>query len=179
MLQKRKALRLAGYNYATPGAYYITICTHGRKSIFGMIEDRTMNLNDYGRIVEKCWFNLPDHYPNIQLGEWIIMPNHIHGIIEIVTVGAGSQTLPNVRAGLKPAPTTKKHHGIPEIVRAFKTFSSRRINKLRNTPGTPVWQRNYFEHIIRNKKSMQQISNYIRNNPLHWSGDDQCKPDIW
>lgn len=178
MLQKRKVLRLAGYNYAKPGAYFITICTHGQKSFFGMIEDRTMNLNDYGRIVEKCWFNLPDHYPNIQLGEWIIMPNHIHGIIEIVTVGAGSQTLPIVGAGLKPAPT-KKHHGIPEIVRAFKTFSSRRINELRNTPGTPVWQRNYFEHIIRNKKSMQQISNYIRNNPLHWSSDDQCKPDIW
>lgn len=168
MLHKRKALRLTGFNYASPGAYYITICTHGQKSIFGTIEDNAMKLNDFGRIVEQCWFDLNNHYASIQLYEFVIMPNHIHGIIMIG----------DAWAGLKPAPTYA-HHGIPEIVRAFKTFSSRRINKMRNTPGTPVWQRNYYEHIIRNDESMQRISNYIKNNPSHWTVGDQSDPNTY
>ena len=88
------------------------------------------------------------------------MPNHVHGIIIIRDVGAGSE----------PAPTTKRH-GLPEIVRQFKTFSARRINRRRGTPGQPVWQRNYYEHIIRHEESLNRIRDYILTNPLRWNLD--------
>ena len=94
----------------------------------------------------------------------MVMPNHIHGILMIT----GNS---NVGAGLKPAPTTKCH-ALPEIVRAFKTFSARRINEIRNTLGTPVWQRNYYEHIIRNEIDLEEIRKYIQNNPLKWPEDE-------
>jgi REP element-mobilizing transposase RayT len=141
-----------------------------------------MCLNEYGGIVMNCWDDLPNHYAHIELDTLIIMPNHMHGIIAVV-VGAGLKPAPflnnndkmkyaRYRAGFKPAPTISKQHGLSEIVRAFKSFSSRRINKIRNTPGIPLWQRNYFEHIIRNKEELEKTREYIVNNPLNWESDE-------
>ena len=93
-----------------------------------------------------------------------IMPNHVHGIIVLCSGDVG--------AGFKPAPTETKQYGLPEIVRALKTYSSRRINEIRNTPGTPVWQRNYYEHIIRNDGELNRIREYIVNNPEQWEEDE-------
>ncbi|HOK59079.1 MAG TPA: hypothetical protein PKZ07_19890 [Sedimentisphaerales bacterium] len=172
----RHSIRLKGYDYSLSGAYFVTICMYDRACLFGAVVDGDMRLNDAGRVVYDVWNDLPNHYGYVELDAFVVMPNHVHGIIVIVG------------AGLKPAPTESKpaptRHGLPEIIRGFKTFSSRRINELRGTPGMPVWQRNYYEHIIRNEESLHRIRSYIANNPIRWyldqenpqrSGDD----DFW
>jgi REP element-mobilizing transposase RayT len=174
--------------------------------LFGEIVNEKMILNDFGKIVQSTWIDLPNHVPNIELDAFVIMPNHIHGII--IIVGAGSKPAPknenppdknantsnknenqsnkiigtigyigtNLRAGLEPAPTGKEEPAptgkkISEIVRQLKTFSARQINQLRNVPGFPVWQRDYYEHIVRNDDALDRIRTYITNNPLHWPKD--------
>ena len=128
-----------------------------------------MILSKYGYDVEYTWYDLPNHNIHIKLDQFIVMPNHIHGIIIIngSTVGAGSE----------PAPTKKKH-GLSEIIRQLQTFSARRINQNRNTVGKPVWQRNYYDHIIRNEESLHRIREYIIYNPLKWEFDKE-NPINW
>ena len=158
-----------GYDYSLAGMYFVTICVQKHTCLFGEIVDGEMVLNDYGKIIQTVWDKLPQHYDNIQLDEFVIMPNHIHGII-VITGDAAT-----VGAGFKPAPTitaTPTKHGLPEIVRALKTFSARKINELRNLQGEKLWQRNYWEHIIRNEQSYQRIANYIINNPQNWNNDE-------
>ena len=145
----------------------MTICAWGRNCVFGEILDAEMELNGFGRIVRECWDDFEYHYGHLILGTFVIMPNHIHGIM-ILTPDSTN----GVGAGLKPAPTNvdgNKRHRLPEIVRGFKTFSARRINQLRATPGTPVWQRNYFEHVIRDERSLNRIRQYIFDNPAKWN----------
>jgi putative transposase len=162
-VNSRHLTRLRDYDYSQPGAYFITICTKNRRFLFGEIENDLMSINDYGEIVRLSWLDLPQHYANVQLDTFVIMPNHIHGIIFLEDVGAG----------FKPAPTGSgsKRYPLSEIVRAFKTFSSRHINKLRNMPGTSVWQRNYYEHVIRRDEVLNKIRQYIEFNPLRWTLD--------
>jgi REP element-mobilizing transposase RayT len=194
----RRSIRLKDYDYSQEGAYFITVCAHNREIIF---EDER-----YRKIVEECWFDLPRHYPHVELDEFVVMPNHVHGIVILVGAGfkpalshtttvsrprhifdaglpAGSgkpaPKMPQPRAGLKPAPTipdvtgNDRRHALSEIVRAFKTFSTRKINALRRTPGEAVWQRNYWEHIIRSEEKMNKIREYILANPAQWEADPE------
>ena len=158
MLPYRKNIRLQGYDYSSDGLYFITICTNNRRLLFGSIKDWRMTLNDNGKIVLDCWNDLPNHYDNVILHDFCIMPNHIHGIIQ----------LRNGLAGLKPATTARP---LSEIVRALKTFSSRKINERNGTQGCPLWQRNYYEHIIRSDSAYTTISEYIKANPQRWADD--------
>jgi putative transposase len=153
----RRSMRLKGYDYSRPGAYFVTMCLHDHtQRMLGDVVDGKMVLNEFGKIVDYTWHDLPNHNKNIALDESIIMPNHLHGII--VFVGAGSE----------PAPTDSAiGHALPEIIRQLKTFSSRRINHIRKTPGSPVWQRNFYDHIIRDEKSFIVIRQYMQNNPAH------------
>ena len=155
LFHSRKRLRLSGYDYAQPGAYFLTMCVQRRECLLGHVSHGEMHLNEYGRIAVDCWSTLSHHYPYAELDAFVIMPNHVHGILFI-------------RAGLKPAPT---NHPITEIVRAFKTFSAKRINQLRNTPGLSVWQRNFYEHVIRDGLSLQRIREYIETNQQRWGLD--------
>ena len=165
-------MRLGGYDYASDGAYFITIVTHDREGLFGSVVDGEMVLNDFGRIVESTWYDLVNHNANIGLDDFVVMPNHIHGIIVIFEpVGAGSKPAQLFRAGYEPAPT--KPVSLSEIVRQLKTFSSRRINALRGTPGAAVWQRNYYDHIIRSDREYEQVAAYIANNPANWLTDTE------
>jgi putative transposase len=157
---QRHTLRLNNYNYAWQGAYFVTICTRNKQSIFGQIIESRMKLNSFGEVVESVWKGIPLHYPEINNDVFIVMPNHIHGII---TIGQGK------RAGSKPAPTRP----LSEIVRAFKTYSSRGINELRHTQGASVWQRNYYEHVIRNENEYSEIGEYIYYNPAKWETDSE------
>jgi REP element-mobilizing transposase RayT len=152
-----------------------------------------MRLSRYGETVQFNWGNLPKRYPNIELDAFIVMPNHVHGIIILIDE-LERASLENLSAEMqgflvKPTPpqTAKiaatqssiavraKSHGLPEIIRGFKTFSARRINQIRGTAGLPVWQRDYYEHIIRNEESLHKIREYIINNPLSWQ-QDQLHP---
>jgi len=169
----RRSIRLKGYDYGREGAYFVTVCVKGGQCLLGEIVDGEMMLNEYGRILEACWHDLVNHYAHVVLDAFVIMPNHFHFIIVFVE--------PLVGAGLRPAPTQinendshlapTKQHGLPEIVRAIKSFSARRINKCRDATGTPFWQRNYYEHIIRNEHALNAIREYIDNNPLVWEQD--------
>ena len=197
-IHHRRSIRLKGYDYSQEGLYFVTICIQDRICLLGEVKNGEMILNEYGKMVEYTWHDLPNHNPNIQLGAYCTMPNHIHGIIEIISVGADSKSAqiypesPNgeradlesrninradsdsaniKRAGLEPAPTN-----LSEIIRQFKTFSARRINKIRETPGIPVWQRNYYEHIIRHQQAYENITNYIETNPTRWDNDKFFKP---
>ncbi len=161
----RRSIRLEGFDYSQPGWYFITLVTHQRKFLFGKIIDAEIQLSDFGKIVEDTWLELPDHNPNINLDYYAIMPNHFHGIIQIVETD-------RVRAGSEPAPTRRV---LPEIVRQLKTFSAKRINQTRNTRETPVWQRNYYERIIRDEPELNRIRKYIIENPLNWQEDKDNK----
>ena len=156
----RCSIRLREYDYAQAGAYFITIVSHARAMLFGEIAGGETRLNEFGKIVERAWADLPEHYLNVQCDAFVVMPNHIHGIIVLGE--------PIVGAGLKPAPT---RHALPEVVRALKTFSARRINEMRHLPGAPVWQRNYYEHVVRNDGELLRVREYIFNNPLEWTND--------
>jgi REP element-mobilizing transposase RayT len=166
--RRKNPLRLPGYDYAAAGAYFVTICTHERAHLFGTVTDDAMVLNTLGHVIETCWDDLPNHYHHIALDAFVVMPNHVHGIIIISDDGVGE--------GFKPSPTTNqpaptKRHDLPEIVRGFKTFSARWINALRATPGMPVWQRGYHDHIIRDPPDLDRLRAYIATNPARWHED--------
>jgi len=176
----RRSIRLKGYDYAQPGSYFITICTWQRHCLFGEITHGQMQLNRYGRIVQKHWQNLIHYHQHIKLGEFVIMPNHIHGILTLKDVSEARKSLDIGFAPIKFEKSPKRH-GIPEIIRGFKTFSARQINTVRDTPGVPIWQRNYYEHIIRNQQAYDKIYQYIKDNPALWEVDQlhpEC-PSKW
>ena len=214
-LPRRKRLRLEGYDYTLPGAYFFTAVTHNRQPLFGEIVNDEMRLNSLGEVVQRAWEDLPNHYPHVRLGAFVIMPNHVHGIIVLSSnplvgdglVGDGLRPSPTTnnttnntanntaaeskKTAATPSPTTNKatkdttmvnantlHHGLPEIVRAFKSFSARRINILRHTPGVPVWQRGYHDRIIRNEDEWERLHAYILDNPRRWA-EDRLANDAW
>lgn len=151
---RRKHLRLREYDYATPGAYFVTVCTHHRKCLFGAIVDQEMRLNALGRIVERSWFDLRNHYERTELENFVVMPNHVHGILV-----------------LKPSPASgDRIHLLPEIVRGFKTFSARAANAIRGRV-EPLWQRGFHDRIVRNEAELARIREYVDNNPVVWHLD--------
>jgi putative transposase len=190
----RRSIRLKGYDYSSAGSYFITICTYQRECLFGEISNGEMQLNQYGQIVQLHWQNLPKYHPRLQLDEFVVMPNHMHGILVLKDnrdvfhdrndgVGAGlvdKFSVEKQKLSAKPAPTVdtgiERDRGISEIIRGFKTFSARRINQIRHKPGIPVWQRNYYEHIVRDESSFQKIRQYIQTNPIAWE-IDQLHPN--
>ena len=156
-IHHRCSIRLNNYDYSQNGLYFITICVHNRECLLGNIEQAKLKVNNCGEIVKNTWFDLTNHNDNIYQHAFIVMPNHIHGIIEL-----NSDSKKNQNNFSKP---------LSEIVRQLKTFSAKRINQLRKTTGMPVWQRSYYEHIIRSEKSYNQISEYIIHNQATWNDD--------
>ncbi|MHA1344653.1 MAG: transposase [Promethearchaeota archaeon] len=174
----RKSIRLRDYDYSQPGLYFITICTQNKLCLFGQIKNEKMILNNAGEMVKKCWLEIPKHHSNVVLHKYIIMPNHIHGIIEIVGVqniepGRKKYKIVGVQ-NIEPLLRNKFQKIIPgsigSIVRGFKIGVTKWFHK--NTNIKNVWQRNYYEHIIRNKKSYIKITEYIENNPIKWKNDE-------
>ncbi len=160
---QRRSIRLKGYDYTQPGAYFVTICTQNRESLLGEIVEGEMMLNEYGQVVVGCWIWLAKQYPYVELDEWVVMPNHAHSIV--ILSGMDDSR----RGGSRTAPTTKS---LGRLVGAFKTVSTKRINQMRHTPGAPVWQRNYYEHIIRDEDELNRLRQYILDNPVQWEMDE-------
>jgi len=163
----RRSTRLNRYDYSQAGAYFVTICARERECLFGDIVDGEMRLNEYGTIVEAEWARSSEIRKEIEMDEFIVMPNHVHGIVMIkwhLPVGA------NGRSPLQMTPKS-----ISSFMSGFKSSVTKIINEHRNTPALPVWQRNYYEHVIRNEEDLTRIRKYIVENPLKW-GDDEDNP---
>ncbi|MEO0014714.1 MAG: hypothetical protein RLZZ535_3103 [Cyanobacteriota bacterium] len=168
----RRSIRLPGYDYSQTGAYFVTICAYQRQCLFGEIIDGQMILNQYGAIVADEWQKSSIIRQEIELDGWVVMPNHFHGIVIIAnTVGA------NGRSPVQNnAPVQMKPKSLSSLMAGFKSITTKKINILRDAPATPLWQRNYYEHIIRDRDAMDKICRYIINNPMSWS-IDQLHPD--
>jgi REP element-mobilizing transposase RayT len=170
---ERKSMRLPEFDYSMPGAYFVTTCTKGREFLF--------ETPDAKLAVESAWQSLLDIFNNIELGEFVVMPNHIHGIVWIT--GNGSFRLhPGTwkndfdgqrRGGQLPTSTLEntKFETLSNIVGAFKTTAATRINKLRGSIGLPVWQKSFYDRIVRNEHELEQIHKYIQHNPIKWEED--------
>jgi REP element-mobilizing transposase RayT len=172
----RRSIRLKGYDYSEVGAYFVTICAQNRECLFGDVVDEKMRVNDYGRIAGESWEWVSRQYGYVDIDEWVVMPNHLHGILIIHDdCRGGSQC----KGGSRTAPTeTVKRKSLGRLIGAFKTVSSKQINQIRNTPGHPVWQRNYYEHIIRSEEEMDRIREYIIENPMRWADDEDNPANI-
>lgn len=169
-IHHRHSIRLRGYEYSHAGAYFVTLCTWQRECLFGEIVDGDMVLNDMGSIAAAAWNDLSNHYIHVELDAFVVMPNHVHGIIVFCDEQAEETVSQQGRVGNPPL-QDEMRHSLPEIVRGFKTFSSRRINAIRQNHGCPVWQRNYYDRVIRNEDEMSRARTYIVNNPSKWVHD--------
>jgi REP element-mobilizing transposase RayT len=217
LIHHRRSIRLQGYDYSQTGLYFITICIHNRQCLFGRIENNEMQLSEFGCIAHKQWSTLNERFPHIQLDEFQIMPNHMHGIVHIVgaTLAVARNNQDAVArnnqdavarnnqdavarnnqdavaddgrgndkgAGASPAPTAAKTIG--DIVGAYKSLVANECltihkQKFVGSDFIPamekIWQRNYYEHIIRNETSYHRIRKYIIDNPARWQ-DDKFNP---
>ncbi len=159
----RRSIRLRDHDYSQVGAYFVTICVQHRECLFGDIVDDEMRLNDAGRMVERWWGELGNKFPSVEPAEYVVMPNHFHGII--VIVGADLCVRP-----------------IPEIVQWFKTMTTNEyIREVKQQGWVPLpgqlWQRNYYERVIRNEEELCRIRQYIADNPAQW-GQDRENPGM-
>ena len=197
-IHHRRSIRLKGYDYAQAGFYFITICTQDRERLFGKIVNRKMILNDAGLMVETVWNEIPQFYIDFDIHSFIVMPDHIHGIIEKKSiqypdVGAIPRDCPKSKLNDCPNDSPNSDSSdidradtgfcpdgvlmsIPDIVQRFKSLTTKRYTdgvKQKNWKpyNGKLWQRNYYEHIIRNDESYIRISEYIKNNPQNWKGD--------
>jgi REP element-mobilizing transposase RayT len=167
----RRSIRLKNHNYSQPGYYFLTICTYQRQSWFGEIKNDRMYLNQIGKIVAEEWLNTPKIRSNFLLDEWVILPNHLHGIViineHILEIGKGNRDI----LGARDAPLRQEANSISSFVAGFKSAVTKRINLLRDNRDIPIWQRNYYESIIRDEQSLIAIREYINNNPFQWKKD--------
>ena len=188
---RRRAMRLRDYDYSQPGAYFVTICVQHRKCLFGTITDGKMRLNEIGQIVLECWNHISQHFPSVELGESVIMPNHFHGIIswglsetrypQPIVEARSPRSSENEQSSYPSKNTSTRRGEVPspalsKIVAYFKYQSTKHINQHHNTPGTRIWQRNYYDHIIRDDTDLQRLRQYVQDNPMKWALD-QLHPD--
>ncbi len=180
---RRRSLRLRGFDYSKEDAYFVTICTRNRECLFGEVVAGRMRLSEAGQAIQAVWARLSERFPTIESDAFIVMPNHIHGIL--VLVGAGpvlslveacaelsrsGLALP-VKGAASSAPTAFTPVTLGNLLRAFKSISAIGANRFLSRSGKPLWQRNYYEHVIRNEESLNRIREYIATNPLRWELD--------
>ena len=187
-IHHRRSLRLEGYDYGKAGAYFVTVCSRNRECLFGQVIGSGMRFNEEGECVEACWNDIRPHFRDVELDAFVVMPNHVHGILIFFDfVGAGSPC-PSVEREV-PAPpfqtptdhdaesrmgavTAPLRRTLGRVIAYFKYESTKGINRLRATSGARVWQRNYYEHIIRDEDDMNRIREYILTHPILWDQDD-------
>ena len=175
----RRSIRLKGYDYTCEGSFYITLCTNNGRCLFGRIVDGKMVLNEFGKIVRDQWLGIRKRFNNVKLDEFVVMPNHFHGIFHItpnnrpIIVGATLAVAHTGETGEKPP-------SVSDVVGAFKSLCVNRcLNWIKQNDTKrffgKLWQRNYWEHIIRNDTELKRIRRYIRNNPEQWEKDSLKK----
>lgn len=194
---RRRSIRLPDYDYSSAGAYFVTVCTHQRQCLFGEVEGIDMHLNDLGRMIVWHWQRIPKHFHKVQLDEFTVMPNHLHGLLLIVdkdemddTAGAkhlsqdsgsSSQLIPqnasplqgSGRARLRSRPAGTPPQSLSAVLQNFKSITARKFNGMRRETGGILWQRNYFERVIRDENEFDRIRKYIIDNPAKWAEDKE------
>ena len=200
--QHRRSIRLKGWDYRRPGWYFVTINVKNRECLFGRVENQKMILNQFGRIVDYHWQRLPNHFKHIELDEFYVMPDHLHGIIHIIRWPGGVGTDESAVVGAKhfleensnmrnkwlhgkdlanlkdaggnasPLHSGTQSGSLSSIMQNFALWTTRKINRVRHTPGVKLWQRDYYDRIIRNETELKRIRRYIIENPLNWTGDE-------
>ena len=165
----RHSIRLKNYDYSQAGAYFVSICVQNRECVFGNIVDGEMHLNKWGEIIAEEWMRSSEIRKEIKLDEFVVMPNHIHGIVMITESSVGA-------TGRSPLPKGPARKSLGSFIAGLKSATRKRINEIRTNRGAPLWQRNYYEHVIRNEEELKQIREYITGNPIKWTEDDE-NPD--
>ena len=163
-IHHRRSVRLKNYDYAESGAYFVTVISQNRQCIFGEVVDGKIELNEFGHILAEEWERSNKIRQEIELDAFVVMPNHIHGIVTIDVVGA---------TGRSPSPSGPPKRSLGAFVGGFKSAVTTRINQFRGTPGAAIWQRNYYEHVTRDEESLNRIRQYILDNPARWASDPE------
>lgn len=193
-MRERKLTRLKDYDYSMPGAYFVTVCAQDRNCLFGKIEKGQMRVNDIGQMIDMWWRKMFDKYDNVFVDEYVIMPNHIHGIINIVGAIPCNRPVNNVKNEtiihnnegenmVSPLRISNTHAGLGQYVSWFKRMSTTEYIRHVKNDNWPrfdkrIWQRNYYEHIIRNDAELNRIRQYIIENPLKWDMDSEHPNNI-
>ena len=175
---------MRGWNYSFPSRYFVTICANKKEFLFGNIVDKQMVCNELGGIIVKELLRIPERFSNTALDCFVVMPNHVHFILSIGAVHEPPFNFDNVQSdaqteAIRELPLRDKRRKMLlfKMIGYFKMNSAKEINVIRQSPGCPVWQRNYFERIIRDENELQRIQEYILQNPLNWSQDEE-NPDF-
>ena len=188
----RRSIRLPGYDYTQDGAYFVTLVAANRECLFGDVVDGHVVLSTCGKIVDWFWRDIPRHAAYVRLDAYVVMPNHVHAVLWIANVGA-TQTYKPVDGGpvfleesgirdkgspgfASPLPDRAigpASHSVGAIIGNYKSVTTRRINQVRKSAGAVVWQRNYYEHIVRSEEELHRICTYIQNNPAQWASDSE------
>jgi len=166
-IHHRRSVRLAGYDYAQSGAYFVTICSHQRREVFGRVREEIAYQNEYGQIVGECWMEIPQHFPHVELDEWIVMPNHLHGILLITTDALAK--------GVRPQYGASKRGSLATIINRFKGAVTRRVTALRQEQDRApviVWQKGFHDRVIRDARELEIKRRYIIENPQRWEKRD-------
>jgi len=168
----RRSIRLGGYDYSQVGEYVVTLCTHKMRCLFGEVKNGQMYLNRLGQIVESEWRKTAQLRSEIDLGDFVVMPNHLHGLV-VITMSREKKTLadPVGRRAHGRAPLRRQSRGLGALIAGFKSATTTRINQHRRTPYSPVWQRNYYEHVIQDEEDSARTRHYILINPKLWQLD--------
>lgn len=164
----RRSVRLKNYDYAQAGAYFVTVCTQSRTCLFGEIVANEMRLNDLGRIVAEEWVKSADIRSEIEMDSWVVMPNHLHGVVILDDPRAHGRA-PQHRSSCQELVRAPRSLG--SFVAGFKSAATLRINEIHRTPGAKVWQRSYWERVVRSETELNLIREYIQNNPAQWELD--------
>jgi putative transposase len=170
---QRRSIRLKNYDYSQGGSYFITICINDHRCLLGSIINGTMQFSSLGESVQEFWLTMPLHFPNVILDDFVVMPNHLHGILTLSDYAGAACCAPTKESGTSHTMSMRKlaPHSLPVIIRSYKSAVTKRFNEWRKTSRIPIWQRGYYEHIIRNESELNRIREYIHNNPLKWDLD--------
>ena len=182
ILHHRRSIRLKGYDYSQAGAYFVTTVTQDRECQFGEIAEDDFRPNSAGEMIARWWQELPNKFPSVELDEYVIMPNHFHGIIVIVEDKGSKEGehvgSPQPGAPQPGAPQQRPHAPLSQIVQWFKTMTTNEYIRGVKQCGWPqfrgkLWQRNYYERIIRDESELALIRKYIAENPVKWALDQE------
>jgi putative transposase len=170
----RKSIRLAGYDYSQDGVYFVTLVTHDRAAIFGRIMGGEIVLSELGKIVNDEWLITEQIRSEIILDQFVIMPDHLHGILAIESSSNGARPCASTETNSRTP--SRKPQSLGSFIAGFKSSVTKQINLMRKTPGQPVWQGNYYDRVIRNERELDAIRLYIQANPQSWAEGNENRP---